>query len=668
MLCLLRTFNNDDKAYSKEFGFSIIPIIVMMIALVCEISFSEYNFKVFAKVIQNLAFGCIFPAILLFYFRISKNENFISRPFIFAIYAIPIITFVVYLTNDVHYMFASKFYLSSGAHFSLIRVEYGLWLDIITIVTYVFIFFSVIILFINCGEQPPLYRGRHYAYLGSIFVALIVNLVVGNATVALSVGAILCFWSMNIYENHEIPDTVKNLTIDLISPVMIFDHKDKLISANARAEQRFNIGKDDFKNLTFQDVSKNMLNIDNFDSFTGSEVVVCSTEKYYYSVESKPLIDKRNIYVGRYLILNDITNFKVLTEKLEFSVMHDSVTGFMNASFYKEKILELHDTDVLRISILMIRILETKAVSSIFGSAFILKIIKAVSLEMKAIFEEGDLYARTEFDEFSVTFINKSEDEVRVLVEKLISSCRKNYPDLFIRISYGISSCIPSRQTLQDNIDMIYKTSISKMSVSSVLSIKDAEDGLLQYLKTYMKNSYFESEAYIEKNCNLAIKIGEKLGFVESELEKLSLLVVLYNIGLIVTYIETGKKVSDLTNEEWYGYRMHTIQGYNIAVLLNETKAIARDILSHHERYDGLGYPNMLCGENIPINARILNVVNYYGKRANTTNVFNMENPVKVLKKMEKLSNSRFDPRIVEILKDIIEESYDGSSDLFIID
>ncbi|MDZ7836860.1 MAG: HD domain-containing phosphohydrolase [Actinomycetota bacterium] len=96
---------------------------------------------------------------------------------------------------------------------------------------------------------------------------------------------------------------------------------------------------------------------------------------------------------------------------------------------------------------------------------------------------------------------------------------------------------------------------------------------------------------------NAAQEIGKKMSLSQSMLSKLEILVSLHDIGEITIPEEILTKKESLTAEEWGIIKKHPETGYRIARATGEPDEVAEDILSHHERWDGSGYPQGLKGK-----------------------------------------------------------------------
>lgn len=101
-------------------------------------------------------------------------------------------------------------------------------------------------------------------------------------------------------------------------------------------------------------------------------------------------------------------------------------------------------------------------------------------------------------------------------------------------------------------------------------------------------------------------KICELLEIGEEEKEVYHIAAHLHDIGKIGIRDNVLLKEGKLNDEEWKIMKSHSEQGYNILMNARSFEVVADVVRSHHERYDGKGYPDGLKEENIPLGARII--------------------------------------------------------------
>ena len=130
---------------------------------------------------------------------------------------------------------------------------------------------------------------------------------------------------------------------------------------------------------------------------------------------------------------------------------------------------------------------------------------------------------------------------------------------------------------------------------------------------------------------------------------------LLHDIGKISVREDVLKKSGPLTPEELALMRGHVDNGVNIIRYLPSLDYVIPAVLSHHERYDGQGYPRRLAGEEIPILGRVLCIADAFDAM---TSLHSYKPPVPVreaLEILEKEAGAQFDPALVPVFVDLVE-------------
>src|SRR5882672_9595599 len=141
--------------------------------------------------------------------------------------------------------------------------------------------------------------------------------------------------------------------------------------------------------------------------------------------------------------------------------------------------------------------------------------------------------------------------------------------------------------------------------------LDNAEDVLFSMARAIeAKDSY--TQGHVERVSNLAVDLGAYLGLSEEEQDSLRKGGILHDIGKIGVPDNILNKAGPLTVEERTIIRMHPGQGAKICEKLKSIRGAIPVIRYHHERLDGTGYPDHLTGEEIPLLARVMTVVDIY--------------------------------------------------------
>lgn len=168
----------------------------------------------------------------------------------------------------------------------------------------------------------------------------------------------------------------------------------------------------------------------------------------------------------------------------------------------------------------------------------------------------------------------------------------------------------------------------------------------LQLLKQHDYETYLHSR----RVCSLATLIGETLGLLEKEINELFITALLHDIGKLKIPINILKKTSRLNERDWIVIKQHPVDGAEAASNLYSLE-VENGIKSHHEYYNGNGYPNKLKGEAIPIYSRIIAIADAYDAMTSIRPYRNKPlSHHEALSEIEIHSGSQFDPYIVKNL------------------
>ena len=129
----------------------------------------------------------------------------------------------------------------------------------------------------------------------------------------------------------------------------------------------------------------------------------------------------------------------------------------------------------------------------------------------------------------------------------------------------------------------------------------------------------------------------------------------LHDIGKIGIDEYLLKKPTTLTEEEYEIMKTHAEKGYRIINASSDLDNVAKCVLSHHERWDGEGYPFGLKGEEIPLISRIISVADTYDVITNDRPYRKALNHKMAIDEIERCSGTQFDPIVVKEFKKFME-------------
>lgn len=423
----------------------------------------------------------------------------------------------------------------------------------------------------------------------------------------------------------------------------------------------------ELKNLTMEDW-KNSIHLEDYDFAFGSFKKLSSNLTHNNFIEYR-LRTKFNKYIWVYSqgniieftkegipkkflgIIMDINNRKNMEDEIKYLTYYDKLTGLFNRGYYEFNIERIINQGNYPISIIIGDVNGLKITNDTFGYAAGDKLLQEAAKLLKESCPEEAIICRWGGDEFIVIIQNCDEQTVDGIVQKVKDSIAKNEENL-VSISLGYTT----KYSSDEDIDVLVRQAEEFMYHNKLLENKSLRNNTLSVLNRTLLEKSHETEKHAERIFHICEKIGNKLNLSSILINRLSLLAKLHDIGKIGIPDDILNKPGKLNESEWEIMKTHTQIGYRIATSVPDIQHVAYDILCHHERYDGAGYPNGLKGEEIPLLARILSIVDAFDVMTNNRpykKAFSVEMAVEELKIC---SSTQFDPELVNIFLEVINE------------
>src|SRR3984893_14114897 len=174
------------------------------------------------------------------------------------------------------------------------------------------------------------------------------------------------------------------------------------------------------------------------------------------------------------------------------------------------------------------------------------------------------------------------------------------------------------------------------------------------------------THTHLQRVRTYAVEIAKELNLSEEQIEALRAAALLHDIGKLAVPEQIINKPGKLTPEEFEKMKVHPLVGAEILDRVAFPYPVAPIVRSHHERWDGSGYPAGLSGEQIPVGARILAVVDCLDALASDRQYRQAMPLDRAMDRVKERSGTWFDPRIVEVLErryvdlERIGQTYEG--------
>ncbi|MFD1608816.1 HD-GYP domain-containing protein [Oceanobacillus luteolus] len=173
-----------------------------------------------------------------------------------------------------------------------------------------------------------------------------------------------------------------------------------------------------------------------------------------------------------------------------------------------------------------------------------------------------------------------------------------------------------------------------------------------------LKNHDFTTYEHSVRVARLLYRFGETLALTENRLNELFKLGLYHDIGKLRIDPQILNKKEKLTEREYIQLQKHTIYGEEILRQQGYSKRFLQDIRSHHENFDGSGYPDGLSSNEISLYALMLRIVDSYDAMVNVRSYKKVSSNLHAISELHSLKGRWYHPQLVEIFSEtIIKES-----------
>jgi len=356
--------------------------------------------------------------------------------------------------------------------------------------------------------------------------------------------------------------------------------------------------------------------------------------------------------IGSVVTFMDITDRKEKEEKINYLSRHDALTGLYNRRSFEEYRKNLDVSKHLPLSVIFADINGLKMTNDIFGHARGDELIKKSAVILKESCRESDFVARIGGDEFIILLPRTSLKKARKVLERI----KARFADARVEaVKCSISLGVDTKRFPDQSLDTVITNAENAMYKDKSLSRKQVNMDIIDsIINTLHAKSIKEKEHSIAVSM-LCGEIGAALNLSELEINKLKRAGYLHDIGKIVLS-EKLLNNEELTEEETEEMKQHSVAGYRILNLFDDTLDLVEYVYSHHECWDGSGYPRGLKGEQIPLIARIIAVAETFERVLNCTDIPEGERKNKALEIIIEGAGSKFDPDIAQLFVKIMSE------------
>jgi len=653
----------------KITSFLLIVSIVWILGLALEIMNVTLTGKIIFNSIGYLGEASISLIIFILSVKLAGFTRLLKKDMLIVYSIIPAADMISHIINNITGLIHKNLIIQPSG---MLEAASGKVYEIAgwTWVGYdgILILLSLIFLFLILTGRHKFFRRQALILLFSVIIVFTLELFYVFKVMPLMINLApfaLCFcWAIywifgyRYFKIGEIvPINYSSIIENINDGVIVLNKKDAVNFMNRPAQDLFLAGTNFMGKHISSYWPDYSINFTEGKSEAKKDIMInTGVQEKYFDVSLSPVKRGQTEIAGKLLIMKDITDRKKYENKIKYMSFHDYLTGLYNRAFFEEELSRLNVERSLPLSIVSGDVNGLKMINDAYGHEKGDELLINVAQILKQCFRKSDIISRWGGDEFIILLPQTDHSIAEEIVERIDRTCSKHYiEDMPISISLGISTKLKP----EESIDEILKTAEDKMYVNKMTDEKRTHRTMISSLEKSLDKKDYEKEDHIKRMEKLTLLLGKNLKLSQTEFNELVMLSALHDIGKIAVADSIILKPGKLTPEEWEMVKKHPEVGYRIAKSSVDLAAIADAILSHHENWDGSGYPEGLKGTEIPLLSRIISIVDSYDAITNDRPYRKALTKEKAIAEIKRCSGTKYDPKLVEVFLRLLMVSED---------
>lgn len=326
--------------------------------------------------------------------------------------------------------------------------------------------------------------------------------------------------------------------------------------------------------------------------------------------------------------------------------MHDALTGLPNRVYFEQQVQRLQGDDT-PVGIVVTDIDGLKLVNDQLGHKTGDRVLQETATAILECAPPGVEVYRIGGDEFALLLPGCTESGLEEAVSRVkdaVGAGGVSGGEVRLVVSVSIGSAM---RHLGMSMSEAMVEADDRMSRAKLLVTSSNRSDVVRALKKALEARDFVTDGHADRLRDLTELLGRAIGLPDRRLCDLSLLAQFHDIGKMGVADRILFKAGPLDVEEKSEMQRHSEIGYTIALTSRELTHIAEWILKHHEWWNGRGYPLGLAGESIPLECRILSIVDAYDAMTNNRPYRRAMPHLDAVQEIVRNSGVMFDPMLV---------------------
>ncbi|MCH7809303.1 MAG: diguanylate cyclase [Chloroflexi bacterium] len=358
----------------------------------------------------------------------------------------------------------------------------------------------------------------------------------------------------------------------------------------------------------------------------------------------------------------------------------DELTELQNRRFFYERMQEeLKTAERLKkpLSILMLDVDDLKLINDEFGHQVGDQVLRSLGRVLNRQVGEKNVTARIGGDEFAVILPGADRKEADKIAWRIWDELAKTpvketaSASIFLGVSVGTGGYPWGGSSLEEIIHWadakLYANKLERKGFKH--NNRNGKDearlvaAVVDVLSSALDIRDKMTHRHARRVARMSAFVAREMKLADSEVLQIEYAAALHDIGKIGVADGILFKAEALEVDEWQEMRRHSELGYKILNGVDFLSDAAEIVYSHHERFDGSGYPRGIAGNDIALGARVFSVVDAYDAMTSRRPYREAMSQDDALEEIMRHSGSQFDPVTVEAFLRMVRRNPDGFRD-----
>lgn len=365
-----------------------------------------------------------------------------------------------------------------------------------------------------------------------------------------------------------------------------------------------------------------------------------------------------------FVSMRDITARKQMEAGLEYLRQRDPLTGVYNRAYFEAALVRARSCKSGPMGIFVCDVDGLKLINDTLGHPNGDELLKRVASVLTDEIKAPDYVARVGGDEFAVVLYNATMTQMEALDHRyrvLVERYNAEHPQLPLRLSLGWSWRDGEDQ--ESTMEALFKIADNFMYRQKMHQRHSVRGSIVRTLMQALEERDRITEGHAARLSSLMEKMGQRLAMPKEVVSDLRLLAKFHDIGKVGIPDNILKKPGRLTSDEVAIMRQHCEIGFRIAKSSPDLEPIADWILKHHEHWNGKGYPLGLRQEEIPIQCRILGIVDAYDAMTGERPYQKALTREAAIEEIRRCAGTQFDPSLTAVFIALLSEPDQAETD-----